>query len=111
MVIEFDKNFIKDLNISYVHNKEINKINQCLLYCFDVFESNGYNFSNINQMTIKTINDICNIIYEHYINNPMSMCERHIIMNIDKNPELINSLDRNKNHPFIRNYSHIPFNN
>ena len=95
-VIEFDNNFIKDLNISYRHNKEINKINQCLLYCIDVFESKGYKFSNINQMTVKTINDICNITYENYINNPMSMCERRINMNIDKNPELVNSLDRKK---------------
>ena len=39
------------------------------------------------------------------------MCERKTIMIIGKNPHLINSLDRNKNHPLIRNYSHIPFNN
>ena len=27
-----------------------------------------------------------------------------------KNLQFINSLDRNKNHPLIRKYSHIPFN-
>ena len=62
-------------------------------------------------MTINTINDICNITYENYMNNPMSMCERKINLKIAKNPQLINSLDRNKNHPFIRKYSHIPHNN
>ena len=38
----------------------------------------------------------------------MSMIERRINIIIAKNPELINSLDRNKNHPLIRKYSHIP---
>ena len=45
--------------------------------------------------------------YKYYINHPMSMLERRINMIIAKNPQLINSLDRNKNHPLIRNYSHI----
>ena len=49
--------------------------------------------------------------YEYYINQPMSMCERKINMNIARNPHLINSLDRNKNDPLIRKCSHIPFNN
>ena len=65
LVLAFDNIFIKDLNIWYVHNKEINKINQCLLYCIDVFQSKGYKIFIINQMTIKTINDICNITYEY----------------------------------------------
>ena len=42
LVIEFNNNFIKNLNISNVHKKEINKINQCLLYSIDFFESKGY---------------------------------------------------------------------
>ena len=41
----------------------------------------------------------------------MSMCERKINMIIGKNPKLINSFDQNKNHPLVRKYSHIPFNN
>ena len=40
----------------------------------------------------------------------MSMLERRINMIIPKNPQLINSLDRNKNRPSIRKYSHISFN-
>ena len=37
------------------------------------------------------------------------MCERQINLIIARNPHLINSLNRNKNHPLIRKYSHIPF--
>ena len=53
-------------------------------------------------MKIKIISDRCYISYEHYINQPR---------NIARNPFLINSLDRNKNHLLIRKYLHIPFNN
>ena len=49
--------------------------------------------------------------YENYINQPMSICERKIDMYIARNPQLINSLDRNINHPLIKNYTLIPFNN
>ena len=45
--------------------------------------------------------------YKYYINQPMSMLERRINFIIARNPRLINSLDRNKNHPLIRKYSHI----
>ena len=62
-------------------------------------------------MTIETISDRCNMTKEHYMNQPMSMCERKINMNIARNPQLINSLDRNKNNPLITKYSHVPFNN
>ena len=46
--------------------------------------------------------------YEYYIKQPMPALELRLNMIIAKNPELINSLDRNKNHPLIRKYSHIP---
>ena len=62
-------------------------------------------------MIINTISCKCNMSYEYYISNPMPMVERRINFIIAKNPQLINSLDRNKNHPLIRKYSHIPFNN
>ena len=55
-------------------------------------------------MTINSIYDRCNMTYEHYMNQLMHMCERKINMNIAKNPQLINSLHRNKNHPLIRKY-------
>ena len=41
----------------------------------------------------------------------MPMVERRISFIIAKNPQLINSLDCNKNHLLIRKYSHIPFKN
>ena len=58
-------------------------------------------------MIIKTITCKCNMSYKHYINQPMSMLERRINMIIAKNPRLINAIDRTKNHPLIRKYSHI----
>ena len=61
-------------------------------------------------MIINNISCMSNMSYKHYTNHPMSMLERLIKMIIAKNPQLINSLDRNKNHPLIRKYSHIPFN-
>ena len=48
--------------------------------------------------------------YKHYINQPMNMSERKIYLNIARNPQLMNSLDPNKNHPLIKKYSHISFN-
>ena len=38
----------------------------------------------------------------------MQAIEIKLNMIIAKNPQLITSLDRNKNHPLIRKYSHIP---
>ena len=58
-------------------------------------------------MVINTISCKCNMSYKYYINHPMSMLERRINFIIAKNPKLMKSLDRNKNHPLIRKYSHI----
>ena len=60
-------------------------------------------------MIISTTSCICNMSYKHYINQPMSMLERRINFIIARNPQLINSIDRNKNHPLIKKSSHIPF--
>ena len=62
-------------------------------------------------MNINTISCKCNMSYKHYINQPISALERRMKMIIAKNPQLINSLNCNKNHPLIRKYSHLPFNN
>ena len=69
------------------------------------------NFLNTSEMIIKTISDIRNITYENYIKQPKHMFEFKLDMIIAKNPHLIISLDRNKSHFLISNYSHIPFNN
>ena len=41
----------------------------------------------------------------------MHMVELKFNMIIAKNPHLISSLDRSFNHPLIRKYSIVPFNN
>ena len=81
-----------------------------LLYWIDYFMSRGYKFCKIIEMNIQTISNRRDMTYEYYFFQPMSMCEKKINFNIAKNPHLINSLDRNKNHPPIRKYSHISFN-
>ena len=109
-VLEFDNNYITNIETTYFFNIDIIDINGYLLYDIDCFKLKGYNFYNINQMTINTIFDRCGMTYFNYINSPMPMVERRINFVIAKNPKLINSLDRNTNHPLIRKYSHIPFN-
>ena len=108
-VIELDNNFIANIKSSYFCNTDITNINKFLLYDIDCFKSMGYKFYIVNQMTINLISDRCNLTYEKYINQPMSMCERKINIIIARNPEKIKSLDRSKNHPLIIKYSHIPF--
>ena len=51
--IQFDNNSTTALRINFVHNTEIDKINQCFSYCFGYFESQGSKFHKINQMIIK----------------------------------------------------------
>ena len=53
-------------------------------------------------MIIKTIGDKCNMTHKHYINQPMQMIERRLNFVIHRHPQLINPLDRTKNHPLIR---------
>ena len=110
-LMESDDNFLAIIQINCFYNTDIININKNLLYDIDCFKSRGHKFYNINEMTIKIINDRFNKTYEYYINQPMSMCERKMNMNIARNPQFVNSLDRNKNHPLLRKYSHTPFNN
>ena len=95
----------------FFYNTDIIKINRYLLYDIDCFKSRGHKIYNIKQKTINKFSDMCNMTYETYFNQPMSMCERKINMNITRNPQLINSLYRNKNCHLIGKYLHIPFNN
>ena len=105
--ILFENNYTANIEINYHYNTDYINIKNYLLFYIDSCEVNGYKFKNINQMIIKTISCICNMSYKYYVNQPMSMLERRINFNIARNPRLINSLDRNKNHPLIRKYSHI----
>ena len=99
-----------DIETHYIHNVESEKINSTLLFVIKNHELMGYKFYCIKQMDLSILIDRCNITYKKHIKT-MLMIERLITINIAKNPQLINSLDRNKNHPSIRKYSHIPFNN
>ena len=109
-VVEFDTNFIANIETNCFYNTDITNISRYFIYDIDCFKSRGYKFYNIKEMKINIISDRCHMTYECYINQTMSMCERKILMNIARNPHLINSLDRNKNHPLIRKYLYIPFN-
>ena len=97
-------NRLVNIEINFHHNTDY--INLKSYLCFYT-ESHGINFFNINNMIINTISCLCNMTYKYYLNNPMSMLERRINFIINKNPELINNLDRSKNHPLIRKYSYI----
>ena len=109
--IEFDNNSTTSIETNYFYNIEANNIKSYLLYYSDCFSLQGYNFYNINQTTINSNHDRCNITHREYLKLPMPATERKINLNIDKNPQMIHSLDRNKNHLLIRNNSHITFNN
>ena len=94
LVIEFDNDFTAIIQTNCFYNTDFVNIKLYLLYSIDCCESRGYKFYNINQIAINIIRDRCNMTCEQYINQPMSLCERKINMNIARNPQLIISLDR-----------------
>ena len=98
---EFDINFTTNMKTTYFNRIDSDYTKSYLLYYIDCFKSRGYKFQKINQMTINSISDRSNMTYKYYMDQPMSMCEKKN-MNIAKNPQLINLLDRNKNYSLIR---------
>ena len=80
-----------------------------LIHAIQVFMSQGDIFSLISNMNIITINIKMNMTHDYSIKQQMHPVERKLNMIIDKNPHLINSLNRVYNHPLIRNYFHILF--
>ena len=42
-----------------------------LLNCIEYLESKGYIFQTINQITINTVSDRCNMKYEYFMHPPM----------------------------------------
>ena len=99
-----DNNRLLNIEINYFHNTDY--IN---LRCYLFFYIKSHKIKNfiIKQMIINTISCFCNMTYKYYLLMPMSMVERRINYIIAKDPNLIKCLDRNKNHPLIRNYNHI----
>ena len=63
--LEFDNNFTKNIETSYIHNKESEKINITLKYFINYYESTGYKFCCVNQMHISILVDKCNITYKN----------------------------------------------
>ena len=96
-----------DIECNFHHNTDYINLKS---YLFFYIESHCIKNFKINQMIINTISCLCNMTYKYYLTNPMSMVERRMNFIIATNPKLINTLDRNKNHPLIRKYSHTPFN-
>ena len=45
--IQFDNNFNTHLKTNYEHNREIEKISQCLLYCIKCTALKGYKYKKI----------------------------------------------------------------
>ena len=107
----YDNNFPPCIESGLYTNKTICYWKKCSIHAIQDFINQGYKFSHISNLNIITINFKMNMTYEYYNNQPMPMCERKINMNIARNRHLIKSLSRNKNHPLITKYSHIPFNN
>ena len=107
--IEFDNKFSTIIETNYFNNTDSDKIKNFLLSYIDCFKSRGYIFYNNNRMNVNSISDRCNMTYELYMSQPMSMCELQVNLNVAKSPQLMNSLSRNKIHPFIRKCSHKPF--
>ena len=105
---EFDNTFIAKTETRYIHKAESEKINIILSSVIKNHELMGYKFCCIKQMGILILIDRCNLTYNEYMKGPLSMVERQINFNIAKIPSLMNSLDRNKNHPLIKKHSHIP---
>ena len=108
-VIQFKNNIFATIQINNHLNTDYINIKSYLLFFIDSCEYGDFIFDNIFNMEINTISCRCNMTYKYYMNNPMSMLERRINFIIARNPYLINYLNRNKNHPLIRIYSHILF--
>ena len=103
----FDNNFFPCIESDVNTNKTICYWKKFLIHPIQDFINPGYKVSHKSNMNKITINIRMNMTYENYITQPMG--GKQINMNISKNPHLIISLERNKNHPLIRNFSHLPF--
>ena len=106
--IKFNNNMIANLEINNHYNTDYVNVENYLSVYLKSCGNAGYFFSNINHMIINITSCICNNRHKHYKDKPMSMSERRINYIITKNPQLIN---QNHNHPLIRKYLNIKFNN
>ena len=96
----FNNDFSKPIHIEtdFFHNTTPINLKTYLLYQIDNFVGNGHIFSHSDGMNISTISDKRYMTYEYYIEHPMQAIELKLNMIFAKNLQLINTLDRNKNH-------------
>ena len=106
--IQFNNNIIANIEINNHYSSDNFNIEIYLSLFLKSCERAGYKISNINHMIFNITSCIRIIRYKHYIDKPMSMLERRINYIITKNPQLKN---QNHNHPLIRKYPNIKFNN
>ena len=106
-IIQFKNNIFATIEIKNHVNSDYIIIKSYLLFYIDSCGYGDFIFDNIFNMEINIISCRCNMSYKYYLNNPMSMLGRRINFIIARNPYLLNCLNRNKNNPLIRIYSHI----
>ena len=106
--IQFDINIIANLDIPNRYNTDYINIENYLSMYLNSLKDTQYKFNKINHMVINITSCMCNIKWFHYKDKPMTMLERRKNYIITKNPQLIN---QNHNHPLIRKYPNIKFNN
>ena len=68
-----------------------------------------YKSSHFSEINIITITNKRHKTYEFSIKHNMHAVEWRSNMNIAKNAQLINSLDRSINHPLIKKFNNVPF--
>ena len=109
---EFEVEFINFNDFKkteYFFNTSIVIMKNYLKYYIYPVISRERTISHIHKMKIKTISKYSYMNYKYYLNEPMQTIERRLNMNIAKNSQLINSLNRGSDHPLNRNYRPIPF--
>ena len=99
------------LKCDYLNNTIVFSWQKVLEEVVDDYKDKGYTFDRIDELNIITIADKMDMSYDFYIKHNMHADEWKVISMINKNKTLINKLHRKWNHPLMRKFCHIPFNN
>ena len=102
--------FTAKVQTVFHHNTTFVNLKTFLLFWIEFFIRRGCKFSQNNGRNFSTIVDKMNMIYEHYVKQPMQPIELKLNMIIAKNPNLKNSLITSNNHPLFVEYFLLPFN-
>ena len=78
---KFSNIIVQCIETNNCYNTDVTNMKVYLLFCIEYFKLRGYIFHEIIELVIETLNNKCNMAYQHYICQPMSMCERKINMN------------------------------